>query len=726
MRREVLLLWLFVCCAAVAATTNSPPRRGADLEKSIEALTTASRGSIAVITHSGRDGQHDGIGAGFVISRDGLIATCLHVIGEARPVRVEFATGAEYEVTEVFASDQKLDLAIIRVAATNLPALKLGDSDELPQGASVVALGNPLGLEHSVVSGIVSARREVAGNKMIQLAMPIEPGNSGGPLLDRRGRVQGVLTLKDALTANLGFAMPVNALKQLLEHPNPVPIEKWLRLASLDPREWTPMLGAHWRRKLGAIHVEGAGSGFGGRSVCLSQSQSPSMPYEVAVTVKLDDESGAAGLIFAGDAGRHYGFYPTAGQMRLTRFDGPNVFSWNILKEFKTPAYRPGDWNTIKVRVETNRIVGFVNGVKVMESDDAEMRGTRVGLAKFRQTTADFRDFKLARQIAEPASSAELIAAVKHVAEKGAATSDAALARNPEAARRQLLDYARTLEKQANDLRIVAGRLNAAAVQQEFVRLFSRGDDAADLFYAAMLVSKLDNPDLDIAPYRAELKRMAAEVRAKFPAKSGDGAKLDALTKYLFSESGFHGSRTDFHNRANSYLNDVIDDREGLPITLAVLYIELARELGVKNVSGIPVPTRFMVRHAPTNGTERIVDVFDGGKVLTRSQAVELVADDADRISEEDFAPASKRAIVVRMLRNLLNNTPHPAPAEALRYLDVILTLQPDSPIDRVNRARLRAESGDNAGAKEDVRWLLDHETPGIDLERLAEWYRTL
>jgi len=95
-------------------------------------------------------------------------------------------------------------------------------------GQAVVALGNPLGLTYSVVSGVVSGIREVEGRPMIQLAIPIEPGNSGGPVVDMQGRVQGIITLKSALTANLGFAMPVNALKLLLEKPNPVAMSRWL------------------------------------------------------------------------------------------------------------------------------------------------------------------------------------------------------------------------------------------------------------------------------------------------------------------------------------------------------------------------------------------------------------------------------------------------------------------------------------------------------------------
>src|SRR5439155_5849506 len=129
--------------------------------------------------------------------------------------------------TVVYATDRSGDLAIIRIAAKGLVPLELGDSDKLKDGQSVVALGNPQGLKYSVVSGVVSGQRVLDGRKMIQLAIPLEPGNSGGPLLDRFGKVQGILTLKSALTQNLGFAMPVNALKPLLAKPNPVPLDKW-------------------------------------------------------------------------------------------------------------------------------------------------------------------------------------------------------------------------------------------------------------------------------------------------------------------------------------------------------------------------------------------------------------------------------------------------------------------------------------------------------------------
>jgi len=693
----------------------------------VVALTERAKKSMAVITHFGRDGKQNGVGAGFVVDAGGLIATCYHVIGEARPISVEL-NGRRYEVTEVFASDRKLDLAVVRIAASNLPALKLGDSAALKQGASVIALGNPVGLEHSVVQGVVSAKREFDGVEMIQLAIPIEPGNSGGPLLDARGRVQGLLNMKSAVTANLGFAVPVNALKTLLDRPNPVPMSRWLMLGALDPREWQPVMGARWSRKAGRIQVESAGDGFGGRALCLWQKDLPPLPYELSVDVKLEDESGAAGVAFASDGGdRHYGFYPTAGQMRLTRFDGPDVFSWNILKEFKTPHYRPGDWNTIRVRVETDRITGYVNGEQVMESADAAWREGRVGLAKFRDTKAQFKNFHVGTNapVMSPAN------AVTTKLDNTVARTDqqllAEVKSDGPAGRAAFLAQAQALDKEALRLRRLAATVHARSVEAQLVQALQGAEEKIDLFHAALLVAKLDQPELDVEAYRAELARLVEELKRQVPANAPETNKIAALTKFLFTDQGFHGSRTDFYNRANSYMNEVLDDREGLPITLSVLWLELARQLGVTNVAGVPLPTRFMVRFAPRGGAEQIIDVFDGGKVLTRGDAVELVADNVDRIGDEHFAPAKKRDIIVRMLNNLLGLAQREnSTADMLRYLDAMLTLQPDSVPDRLQRARARMQSGDKTAAKEDLRWLLDRQPEGVDLERLGELYRSL
>ena len=213
-------------------------------EKPLEAKNLAKqiRNSIVVLTQFGRDENEEGVGSGFVVSSDGLIATSLHVIGEGRPIRVRLANGGDLEVTSVYAWDRTLDLAILRVNKTGLTPLPIGDSSKLSQGSAVVAMGTPHGLDFSFVQGVVSARRIIENGEMLQVALPIEPGNSGGPMLDLYGRVHGVITLKSLVTDNLGFANPSNLLKPLLEKPNPVPIKRWMTIGQLNPMEWICLL----------------------------------------------------------------------------------------------------------------------------------------------------------------------------------------------------------------------------------------------------------------------------------------------------------------------------------------------------------------------------------------------------------------------------------------------------------------------------------------------------
>src|SRR5437879_2999596 len=134
----VLLSLPHVVSADEERKASSQPKpsveHAARATKSVEQITTLARKSVVVITHAGRDGKRQGLGTGFVIGADGLIATNLHVIGEARPITVETTEGKRYEVLSIHASDRSRDLALLRVAAKDLPALELGDSEQLKEG----------------------------------------------------------------------------------------------------------------------------------------------------------------------------------------------------------------------------------------------------------------------------------------------------------------------------------------------------------------------------------------------------------------------------------------------------------------------------------------------------------------------------------------------------------------------------------------------------------------
>jgi regulator of sirC expression with transglutaminase-like and TPR domain len=700
----------------------------------VEQLAEKVKPSVVVLTVLGRDGKREGLGTGFVVSANGLIATNRHVIGDGRPIRVETADGKKYEVTEVHASDRQLDLAVVRIAAKGLPALELGNSTKLKDGQAVVALGNPQGLRHSVVAGVVSGRREIEGRPMIQLAIPIEPGNSGGPLVDMHGRVHGLLTIKSLVTANLGFAIPINALKPLLAKPNPVAMSAWLTIGALDTDEWEPLMGSHWRQRAGRIQVEGLGQGFGGRSLCLSRRPPPELPCEIAVSVRLEDEAGAAGLVFDADGGdRHYGFYPSNGRLRLTRFDGPDVFSWKVLEEKASPHYRPGEWNTLKVRLEKGRIRCFVNEQPVTNWTDEGLSAGRMGLAKFRDTVAEFKHFRVGKELPPAATSAQVTARVGKVidtlprAGKIKPEEIDRLAPEGSAAPTLLRERARRLEEQAAHMRQLAAAVQQRSVLDELTRATAGKDESIDLVRAALLIARLDNDDVDVEAYQQEVERMAHKIAGRLDKDAKESDKLEALSRYFFQERGFHGSRTDYYNRSNSYLPEVIDDREGLPITLSVLFMELARRLGLK-VEGVGLPGHFVVRYLPAKGAARLIDVFDGGKELTREEASRRAEEAGGHSTRgEHLAAVTKKAVVVRMLQNLLNAAGRENDAVgAMRYLDAILSVDHEAAEARALRAGLRYQQGDREGSLADVDWLLEHQPEGLDLDRLRQMRRIL
>ena len=704
-------------------------------EKPLDAkrLAKGIRDSIVVLTQFGRDDDEEGVGTGFVVSSDGLIATSLHVIGEGRPIQIRLANGDELEVTSVHAWDRTLDLAILRVDKTGLKPLSLGDSSKLIQGMPVVAMGTPHGLDFSFVQGVISARRIVENVEMLQVALPIEPGNSGGPILDLHGRVHGVVTLKSLVTDNLGFAVPSNLLKPLLEKPNSVPIKRWMTIGQLNPKEWTTVFGGHWRKKAGGIHVSHAGESFGGRALCLSTRDVPEAPFEFMVEVKLEDESGAAGLIWAADGGdRHYGFYPSSGQMRLTRFDGANVFSWTILDQRITRHYLPGDWNTLRVRNEGHRFYCYVNGHLVFESADRGLSGGSVGLAKFRNTVASFRNFQLDKQVDDNSSPIDSLLGKALISEstRPAGFKDSTIASAgelPVKSLRHLDAEAKRLEQKATLLRQSSKQLHRRLVRDQLVVLFKEEEKAVNLFKASLLIAKIDDPSIDVAYYEQQLKLMAGEVRDKFKESDDVDAKLKKMLSYLFEENGFHGSRQDYYNQANSYMNRVMDDREGLPITLSVLVMELARQCGILDVVGVGAPGHFILKQL-REAEDQYIDPFDGGKLLTIEEAEALVRENSGRsISVDELPVSTKREIVLRMLRNLIGVAQNiDAPIDLLRYVEPMVALQPDSAFDRWARAVLLIQSRNFDAAKVDLEWLLQNKPQGMDLKRVLEVYQSL
>jgi putative serine protease PepD len=189
----------------------------------------ASKNAVTYIVADTPEGQ--ATGSGFVVSKDGLIVTNDHVVDGASQVQVKIGTSNQAQDATVVGADPSRDLALLKVNAGNLPTLSLGDSSSVGVGDPTFAIGNPFGLDHTLTTGIVSALQRklqapdgAAIDGAIQTDAALNPGNSGGPLLDADGKVIGVNSQIQTGSTNgaeggnvgIGFAIPANTVKSFI------------------------------------------------------------------------------------------------------------------------------------------------------------------------------------------------------------------------------------------------------------------------------------------------------------------------------------------------------------------------------------------------------------------------------------------------------------------------------------------------------------------------------
>ncbi|MGH7417540.1 MAG: S1C family serine protease, partial [Candidatus Rokuibacteriota bacterium] len=163
--------------------------------------------------------ERRGSGSGFIIREDGYLVTNAHVVGDAERIQVRLSDGRRFDARLV-GLDERVDVALLKIEAKGVPVAQLGDSNRTRVGEFVLALGHPFGLEQTVSFGIVSRKGapiQVAapGFEFIQTDAAVNPGNSGGPLVNMAGEVVGVNSMA-AVNGSIGFAIPVNLVKALL------------------------------------------------------------------------------------------------------------------------------------------------------------------------------------------------------------------------------------------------------------------------------------------------------------------------------------------------------------------------------------------------------------------------------------------------------------------------------------------------------------------------------
>src|ERR1700739_244016 len=230
-------------------------------------------------------------------------------------------------------------------------------------------------------------------------------------------------------------------------------------------------------------------------------------------------------------------------------------------------------------------------------------------------------------------------------------------------------------------------------------------DEKIDLIRSALVIARTEYPALEIEEYATRIDRMSRRAAALAAGLGGSEIRA-ALNQVMFEEANLRGNREDYYDPRNSFLNDVLERGLGIPITLAIIYMEVAKRVGFL-LSGVGMPGHFLLKHYGDDGQEILIDCFNRGDILSRQDCqsrLDEIYSGEMALRPEFLHPISRRQILTRMLNNL--KTVYLSTRnfrKALPIADLILVIHPRSSEDVKQRALLRYSMGMQALAAEDL-----------------------
>jgi regulator of sirC expression with transglutaminase-like and TPR domain len=266
----------------------------------------------------------------------------------------------------------------------------------------------------------------------------------------------------------------------------------------------------------------------------------------------------------------------------------------------------------------------------------------------------------------------------------------------------------------------------APAARSRFAAMVEQPEQAIDLASAALLIAAEEYPQLVLEPYLRRLDLLAERVRDRLANETAPVLVLQDVSRVLFSEEGFHGNQEDFFDPRNSFLNDVLDRRIGVPITLSIIYLEVGWRLGLP-LEGVNFPAHFLVRYRG-EALRLLIDPFQNGLVRFEDEAQELL-DHAYggrvKLRAEFLRAATRKDILARLLANLKSiYRNHHDDARALNTIERILLVRPDSVEDVRERGMTLVRLGREAEAIPALREYLQRMPAAADaasVRRLLE-----
>lgn len=266
-------------------------------------------------------------------------------------------------------------------------------------------------------------------------------------------------------------------------------------------------------------------------------------------------------------------------------------------------------------------------------------------------------------------------------------------------------------------------------IRDRFARLVEGTDEDIDLVEAALLIARTAYPEIVSSDYTERLDRWAVQLRSRTDASSSSVGVLQALNRILFDDEGMRGNNENYYDPQNSFLNRVMDRKLGIPITLSLVYSEVGRRAGFA-VHGFALPGHFMTGWVHNSGV-LFIDVFNKGEILGEKECRErLGVLYGNHISTDDSVwktPASKKSILIRMLRNLKGI--YRQWGEDFNYLEMIqwiLSIEPDSPAELKDRGLLYETMGNDVYALRDLEHYMEVAPATDDYETIESKVRQL
>ncbi|TVP53680.1 MAG: hypothetical protein EA351_14740 [Gemmatimonadales bacterium] len=259
--------------------------------------------------------------------------------------------------------------------------------------------------------------------------------------------------------------------------------------------------------------------------------------------------------------------------------------------------------------------------------------------------------------------------------------------------------------------------------RRRFATAVDHPDHKVNLAEAALLVAQEEYPQLSVERYLSRLDALAEEVQDRLANETAPLVVFQELIETLFVRNGFQGNRDAYYDPRNSFLNDVMDRRRGIPLTLGIILLEVGWRLDLP-LQGVNFPGHFLVRFEG-EAVSLLADPFDAGKVRFEEQAQELldrVYGGMVRVQPAFLRTAGRRDMLVRLLTNLkgvyLNVDDHP---RALAAVERILVIHPTAPTEIRDRGTLLARMGRTDEALAQLEWYLDYAPEAADAERIQE-----